>query len=143
MTACNAPLSVLDRHMKTVRDAGADLNMDPWTDLRIFPNSQVYSTPTPIAAPRMRATRRLSGAQNIVLSFADVAGVGWITSHECFELRLVRLSNAQQLVPVRCEARRREFPSKAPGLAFACRAEADRSAAESRIELIDRTHAPE
>jgi hypothetical protein len=33
----------------------------------------------------MRATRRLSGAQNIVLSFADVAGVGWITSHECFD----------------------------------------------------------
>jgi hypothetical protein len=31
MKACNAPLSVLDRHMKTVRDAGADLNMDPWT----------------------------------------------------------------------------------------------------------------
>jgi hypothetical protein len=38
-----------------------------------------------MAAPRVRATHRLSGAQNIVLSFADVAGVGWLTSHECFD----------------------------------------------------------
>jgi hypothetical protein len=51
--------------------------------------------------------------------------------------------NARQLVPVRCEARRSEFPPKAPGLAFACRAEADRATAEAGIELIDRTHAPD
>ena len=51
--------------------------------------------------------------------------------------------NAQQLVPVRCEARRSEFPPKAPGLAFACRAGADPATAEAGIELIDRTHAPD
>ena len=49
---------------------------------------------------------------------------------------------AQQLVPVRCEAQRSEFPPKAPGLAFTGRAEADRATAELGIELIDRTHAP-
>jgi hypothetical protein len=49
--------------------------------------------------------------------------------------------NPHQLLPVRCVARRNEFPPKAPGLAFACRAEADRATAEAGIELIDRTHA--
>ena len=49
--------------------------------------------------------------------------------------------NPQQLVPVRCVARRNEFSPKSPGLALTCRAEADRATAEAGIELIDRTHA--